>query len=97
MKMLVITFPAVFSVHSKRNFINDPFPNKSLFLRTCLHCKSLENTVEKEEIAFDEQFLPFLQCFLPVGKFSVMINKFKIVNCKLFQFGNLKNCHLGMG
>ena len=33
---------------------------------TCLQYKSFENTVGKEEIACNEQFLLFSQCFLPV-------------------------------
>ena len=33
---------------------------------TCLLYKSFENTVEKGEIARNEQFLLFPQCFLPV-------------------------------
>ena len=33
---------------------------------TCLQYKSFENTVGKEEIARDEQFLLLPQCFLPI-------------------------------
>ena len=33
---------------------------------TCLQYKSFENTVGKGEIAHNEQFLLFPQCFLPV-------------------------------
>ena len=40
----------------------DPFPNKPWFF-SCLQYKSFENTVEKGEIASDEQFLLFPQCF----------------------------------
>ena len=36
------------------------------WLCSCLQYKSFENTVQKEEIARDEQFLLFPQCFLPV-------------------------------
>ena len=40
------------------------FPNKPLFL--CIGCeKSFENTAEKGEIAHNEQFLLFPQCFPP--------------------------------
>ena len=39
-------------------------PNKPWFLRVCI--KTFENTVEKEEIARNEQFLLFPHCFLPV-------------------------------
>ena len=39
----------------------NPFPNKPWFLRVCI--RSLENTVGKGEIARNEQFLLFPQCF----------------------------------
>ena len=35
---------------------------------TCLQYKPFENTVGKREIARDEQFLLFPQCFLPVWR-----------------------------
>ena len=34
----------------------------------CLQYKSFENTVGKGEIARNEQFLLFPQCFLPIGR-----------------------------
>ena len=40
----------------------NPFPNKPLFLHVC--SKSLENTLEKREIAGYGQLLLFQQCFL---------------------------------
>ena len=40
-----------------------PFPNKPCVL-TCLQNKSLKNTLGKGEIARNEQFLLFPQCFL---------------------------------
>ena len=43
----------------------NPFPNKPWFF-TCLQYKTFENTVGKGEIAHDEQFLLFPQCFLPL-------------------------------
>ena len=43
----------------------NPFPNKPCFF-TSLQYKSFENTVGKGEIARDEQFLLFPQCFLPI-------------------------------
>ena len=43
------------------------FPNKPLFSRVCSRIyKSFENTVGKGEIARNEQFLLFPQCFQPV-------------------------------
>ena len=44
----------------------NPFPNKPWFLRVC--STSLENTVGKGEIAHNEQFLLFPQCFLPLER-----------------------------
>ena len=44
-----------------------PFPKQALVF-TCLQYKSFENTVEKGEIAWNKQFLLFLQCFLPVWR-----------------------------
>ena len=34
----------------------------------CLHCKSFENNERKGEIACNEQFLLFPQCFLPIWR-----------------------------
>ena len=49
-----------------------------------------ENTVGKGEIARNEQFLLFPQCFLPVnGGHSAILIKFEIVVCKLSQYGRV--------
>ena len=56
----------------KRNLAYDSapvfnaFPNKPWFLRVC--CTTLLKTLGKAEIARDEQFLLFPQCFLPVWR-----------------------------
>ena len=42
---------------------SQPFPKQALVF-TCLQYKSFENTVGKGEIARNEQFLLFQQCFL---------------------------------
>ena len=44
-----------------------PFLKQALVF-TCLQYKSFENTVGKEEIACNEQFLLFPQCFVPVWR-----------------------------
>ena len=44
-----------------------PFPKQALVF-ICLQYKSFENTVGKGEIACNEQFLLFTQCFLPVWR-----------------------------
>ena len=56
---------------------------------TCLQHKSFENAVGKGEIARNEQFLLFPQCFLPVWKTFAIFIEFEIVVCKLFQFGRV--------
>ena len=48
---------------------------------TCLLNKSFESTLEKEEIARDEQFLLFPQCFLPVWR--PVCHFHQIQNCRL--------------
>ena len=57
----------------------NPFPNKPWFLRVCR--TSLENTVGKGEIAHNEQFLLFPQCFLSIWK--TFYHSDQIRNCRL--------------
>ena len=62
---------------------------------TIPHLDTMENTVGKEEIAFNKRFLLFSQCFLP---FTVLIFHFKCtLKCRL-QFvsiwTSLKFCRL---
>ena len=57
---------------------------------TCLQYTSLENTLGKEEIACNKQFLLFPQCFLSFRRTSLIFIKLKIVVCKPFQFGGLE-------
>ena len=47
--------------------IFQPFPKQALVF-TCLQYKFAENTVRKGEIALNEQFLLFQQCFLSVRR-----------------------------
>ena len=44
-----------------------------------------ENTVEKVEIACNEQLLLFLSVFYPFGELCTIFIKFDIVVCKFFQ------------
>ena len=60
--------------------LSNPFPNKLLFF-TCLHYKSFEYTMGKVEIARNEQFLHFPQCFLPLWR-------------TFCHFHLIQNCHL---
>ena len=57
--------------------------------------QSFENTVGKGEIARNEQFLFFPQCFFyPYGELSVLSIKSEIVVCKLFSLEESKICPL---
>ena len=61
---------------------------KQALVFTCLQYKSFENPVGKGEITHNEQFLLFWQFFFyPFGELSAIFIKFKIVVCKLLQFG----------
>ena len=65
---------------------------------TCLQYGSFENTFGTGEIAHDEQFLRFQQCFFyPLGEFSAIFIEFKTVLCKPFQFGGVQNLLFGKG
>ena len=71
---------------SCNTLIVNPFPDKPWFF-TSLQYKSFENTAGKGEIARNEQFLLFPQCFLYLfGELTAIFNKLEIVVCKLFQF-----------
>ena len=76
-------FPILFS---KTTFLGLP---KQALVFTCLRYKSFENTVGNGEIARNEQFLLFPQCFLTVWITFCIFIKFEIVLCKLFQFGRI--------
>ena len=67
---LLFIFPAMpshFNAVIESQLISDtqPFPKQALVF-TCLQYKSFENTAGKGEIARNEQFLLFPQCFLPI-------------------------------
>ena len=57
-----------------------PFPKQALVF-TCLEYKSFENTAGKEEIARNEQFLLFPQCYLPI--WITFCHFQQIQNCRL--------------
>ena len=58
----------------------------------CLQHKSFENTAGKGEIARNEQFLLFPQCFLPISKLFCCFHQ--TGNCRL-QFGRVQNLSFG--
>ena len=71
-----------------------PFPKQALFF-TCLKYKSFKNTVGKREIAHNEQFLLFLQYFLPVGRTLPFSSNLKLSAANAFSLKESKICCLG--
>ena len=67
----------------------NPFANKPLFL--CVCSTSLENIVERGEIAHNEQFLLFSQSALPLKELCAIFITLRIVFCKAFQIGRVLN------
>ena len=74
---------------------SNPFPNKPWFLR--VWGTSLENTAGKGEIARNKQFLLFPVFSTHLEKLSAIFIKFKIVVCKLFQFGRVQDLSFWKG
>ena len=71
-----------------KHFTTEPrgtpmFPKQALVF-TCLQYNSFENTAGKGEIARNEQFLLFPQCFLPVRRTYYYFHK--LWNCRLQTF-----------
>ena len=73
----------------------NPFPNKPWFLR--LHYKAFENTVGKGEIARNEQFLLFPQCFLFVLRTLPFSANLKLSSANSFSLEESRICCLGKG
>ena len=65
------------------------FPNKPLFLHVCGTGLFIENTVAKGEIARNEQFLRFPQCYLTFWRTLCYFHQ--IQNCHLQTLSVLKN------
>ena len=61
----------------------------------CQQFMSFENTVGKGEIARNEQFLLFPQCFLPYLRTACHFYQISIVVCK--NLDESKICRLGKG
>ena len=75
----------------------NPFLNKHCFFK-CLQCKSFENIVGKGEIARNEQFLLFSQCFLPFFmNFPPFLSNSKLLSATSFSLEESKICCLGKG
>ena len=71
-----------------------PLPEQALAF-TCLHHKSIENTVGKGEIARNEQFLLFPPCFLPIWKTYCSFLTAEISSSDSLRLEESKICRLG--
>ena len=65
-----------------------PFPKQTPIF-TCLQYRSFKNTVRKGEIARNEQFLLFPQCFLPIQ--GTFCRFHQIQNCLLQTLSVVKS------
>ena len=82
---------------SSRPTMSYSFPKQALVF-TCLQYKSFENTVGKEEIARDEQFLLFPQCFLSFQRtFPPFSSNFELSSANFFGLEESKIRRLGKG
>ena len=74
----------------------NPFPNTPWFLPVC--SRSLLKTLwEKEKLLVVSNFSFSHNAFYLFEELSAIFIKFKIVICKLFQFGRVQNLSFGKG
>ena len=66
----------------------NPFPNKPWFLCVC-STRLLKTLLEKEKLLVTSNFSFFYSVFYPFGELSAIFIEFKIVVCRLFQFGSV--------
>ena len=66
----------------------NPFPNKPWFLSVC-STSLLKTLREKEKLLVTSNFSFSHSVFFQLGEVSAIFSKFKIVVCKLFQFGRV--------
>ena len=74
----------------------NPFPNNPSFLHVC-STSLKKNTVGKEEIARNEPFLLFPQCFLPICRILTILSNLKSLSSNTLSLEESKICHLGKG
>ena len=82
--------------HDLSEFLFNPFPNKPRFLRVC-SASLLKTLWEKDKLLIMSNFSFSYSVFYPFEELSAIFIKFKIVICKLFQFGKVKNLLFGKG
>ena len=80
-------FPMMFSKTFFLSVVN-PFPNKPGFLRVC-STGLLKTQWEKEKLLVTSNFSFSHRVFYSLRELSTIFIKFKIVVCKLFQFGKV--------
>ena len=74
-----------------------PFPKQALVF-TCLQYKSFENTLGKGEIARNEQFLLFPECFSThLDNFPLFLSNSKLLSENFLSVEESKICRLGKG
>ena len=66
----------------------NPFPNKPWFLRVC-STSLLKTLWKKKKLLETSNFFFSHSVFYPFRDFSAIFMKFKIVICKVFQFGRV--------
>ena len=66
----------------------NPFPNKPFYLDVC-STSLLKTLWKKEKLLIMSNFSFSHGVFYPFGELSAIFIKFKIVGCKLFQFGRV--------
>ena len=74
----------------------DPFPNKPWFLHV-FSTSLLKTLWEKEKLLVTSNFSFSHSVFYPFRVLSAIFVKFKIVVCKLLQFGRASNFLFGKG
>ena len=80
---------------NKYKYNLNPFPKQALVF-ACLKYKSFENTEVKGEIARNEQFLLFPQCFLP-DWITFFSSNLKLLSVNSLRVEESKFCLLGKG
>ena len=86
---LIIQFgKKVYSIYLLKFVFIKPFPNKPWFLHVCSIVLS-KTLWEKEKLLVTSNFSFSHSVFYPFGELYAIFIKFKIVVCKLFQFGRV--------
>ena len=88
-------FPTMF-FYSSVLLSPKPFPKQALVFM-CLQYKSFKNTVEKGEIAQNEQFLLCHSVFYPFKELSAIFIKLKLSSVNSVSLEESKICHFGKG